>query len=65
MGGSESTRKCLRSICKHLGDCTKLDASGKPDGSWPCSYSGPSSALRTACNAIGEAKAEALEYGKK
>ena len=72
MGSSQSTRKCRRcgvefledNMVEHLRDCVKASASGKADGSWDCTYSGPTSGVGSMSGAISAASRGALEYKK-
>ena len=70
MGSSESTRKCPKcgvellegNMVPHTRDCTKVNATGHADGSWECTYSGPTSGITSMTGAIKAASHQALEY---
>ena len=70
MGSSESTRKCPKcgvlllesNMVEHNRECINLRASGRSDGSWECTYSGPTSGIISMSKAIAEARREAVEY---
>lgn len=69
MGQSESTRRCPKcgvellesNMVQHDRECTKIQVTGKADGSWECTYAGPTSGIISLSKVIADVKTNALE----